>query len=167
MKKNRSGLLMLGIVVVSYVVLFSLKPDMTLQALGESLGVLKMIIPILLIVFFLMALISTFIDEKAISKHLGEESGAKGWLLALLGGVLSHGPGYVWYPLLQNLREQGARDGLVIAFIYARAIKIPWLPLMVSYFGWAFTLVYTFYVVLGAYVQGMIVDRLDTKERDV
>jgi uncharacterized membrane protein YraQ (UPF0718 family) len=69
--------------------------------------------------------------------------------------------------LLQNLREQGAKDGLVIAFIYARAIKIPWLPLMVSYFGWAFTLVYTFYVVLGAYVQGMIVERSDTRERDV
>ncbi|KYJ87260.1 permease [Sulfurovum riftiae] len=167
MKKNRSGLVMLGIVVVLYGVLFFLKPDETLQALGESLGVLKMIIPILLIVFFLMALLNTFIDEKAISKHLGKLSGVKGWLLALLGGILSHGPGYVWYPLLQNLREQGARDGLVIAFIYARAIKIPWLPLMVSYFGWAFTLVYTFYVVLGAYVQGMIVDRLDRKERDV
>ena len=96
-----------------------------------------------------MALLGTFIDAKAISKHLGEQSGLKGWLLALLGGVLSHGPGYVWYPLLQNLREQGARDGLVVAFIYARAIKIPWLPLMITYFGWAFTLVYTFYVVLG------------------
>jgi uncharacterized membrane protein YraQ (UPF0718 family) len=167
MKRSKSGLLMLGIVVVLYAVLFFLKPDVTLKALDESLEVLKMIVPILLIVFFLMALLNTFIDEKAISKHLGEESGAKGWLLALLGGILSHGPGYVWYPLLQNLREQGAKDGLVIAFIYARAIKIPWLPLMVSYFGWAFTLVYTFYVVLGAYVQGMIVERSDTREKDV
>jgi uncharacterized membrane protein YraQ (UPF0718 family) len=166
MKRSKSGLLMLGIVVVLYAVLFFLKPDVTLKALDESLGVLKMIVPILLIVFFLMALLNTFIDEKAISKHLGEESGVKGWLLALLGGILSHGPGYVWYPLLQNLREQGAKDGLVIAFIYARAIKIPWLPLMVSYFGWAFTLVYTFYVGLGAYVQGMIVERSDTREKD-
>ncbi|RRS31974.1 MAG: permease [Epsilonproteobacteria bacterium (ex Lamellibrachia satsuma)] len=167
MKKNKSGLIMLGIVILLYAVLFSIKPDTTLDALGESLDVLKMIIPILLIVFFLMALLGTFIDEKAISKHLGEESGAKGWLLALVGGILSHGPGYVWYPLLQNLREQGARDGLVIAFVYARAIKIPWLPLMISYFGWIFTLVYTFYVVLGAYLQGVIADKLDNKKRNL
>ncbi|AKF25042.1 permease [Sulfurovum lithotrophicum] len=166
MKKSRSGLIMLGIVVVLYGILYVMKPDVTLDALGASLKVLKMIIPILLIVFFIMALLGTFIDEKAISKHLGEESGGKGWLLALVGGILSHGPGYVWYPLLQNLREQGAKDGLVIAFIYARAIKIPWLPLMISYFGWAFTLVYTFYVVLGAYLQGVIVERLDDKERE-
>ena len=163
MKKSRSGLVMLGIVIVLYAVLFFLKPDRTFDALGESLSVLKMIIPILLIVFFLMALLGTFIDEKAISKHLGEESGLKGWLLALVGGILSHGPGYVWYPLLQNLREQGARDGLVVAFVYARAIKIPWLPLMITYFGWAFTLVYTFYVVLGAYLQGVIAQRFMDK----
>jgi len=167
MKNNKSGLIMLGIVIVLYVVLFSVKPDKVFDALGESLGVLKMIIPILLIVFFLMALLNTFIDEKAISKHLGEQSGLKGWLLSLVGGVLSHGPGYVWYPLIQNLREQGARDGLVIAFIYARAIKIPWLPLMVTYFGMTFTLVYTFYVVLGAYLQGMIVNMFDNKEKNL
>jgi len=164
MKKSRSGLIMLGIVVVLYAVLFFMKPEKTMDALSESLGVLKMIIPILLIVFFLMALLGTFIDEKAISKHLGEESGAKGWLLALVGGILSHGPGYVWYPLLQNLREQGARDGLVVAFVYARAIKIPWIPLMISYFGWAFTLVYTFYVILGAWLQGVIADRFADKK---
>ena len=167
MKKSRSGLVMLGIVIVLYAVLFFLNPDKTVDALGESLSVLKMIIPILLIVFFLMALLGTFVDEKAISKHLGEQSGVKGWLLALVGGILSHGPGYVWYPLLQNLREQGAKDGLIIAFIYARAIKIPWLPLMVTYFGLAFTLVYTFYVVLGAYLQGVIVDKLNDKERNL
>jgi len=155
---------MLGIVVLLYAVLAVLKPESTLKALEESLGVLEMILPIILVVFFLMALLNVSVDEKAVVKHVGEESGVKGWLIALIGGILSHGPGYVWYPLLQNLRDQGARDGLVVAFIYARAIKIPWIPLMVSYFGWAFTLVYTFYVVLGAYLQGVIVDILEDKK---
>ena len=160
MKKNRSGLVMLGIVVLLYLVLGLLYPDKTVAALGESFGVLKMIIPILLLVFFLMALLNAYIDEKAISRHMGEESGIKGWLLALVGGILSHGPGYVWYPLLQNLREQGAKEGLIVAFIYARAIKIPWIPLMITYFGWSFTLVYTFWVVVGAWLQGIIAQRL-------
>jgi len=163
MKKNRSGLVMLGIVALLYLILGILHPDKTVAALWTSLGVLKMIIPILLLVFFLMALLNVYIDEKAISRHMGEESGLKGWFLALFGGILSHGPGYVWYPLLQNLREQGAKDGLIVAFVYARAIKIPWIPLMITYFGWTFTLVYTFWVVVGAWLQGIVAQRLMRK----
>jgi len=150
---------MLGIVLVLYGVLFFFNTDKTLAALKESLEVLKMIIPILVAVLTLTALLNTFIDEKSISKHLGKQSGVKGWLLALLGGILSHGPGYVWYPMLQNLRERGAKDGLIGAFIYVRAVKIPWIPLMIAYFGWTFTVVYTFYVVLGAWVQGVVLER--------
>jgi len=160
MKKNRSGLVMLGIVALLYLVLGILHPDKTVAAFWTSLEVLKMIIPILLLVFFLMALLNAYIDEKSISRHMGEESGMKGWMLALFGGILSHGPGYVWYPLLQNLREQGAKDGLIVAFIYARAIKIPWIPLMITYFGWSFTLFYTFWVVVGAWMQGIVAQRL-------
>ena len=158
---------MLGIVVLLYAVLFFFNADKTFTALKESLSVLKMIIPILVVVLTLTALLNTFIDKKAISKHLGEESGLKGWLLALIGGILSHGPGYVWYPMLQNLREQGTKEGLIGAFIYARAVKIPWIPLMIAYFGWTFTVVYTVYVMLGAWVQGVLLGmwmRYDTKK---
>ena len=116
-----------------------------------------MILPILLLVFFLMALLNSFVDEKAVAKHLGEESGVKGWLLALGAGILSHGPGYIWYPMLQELRERGAKDALIVAFIYARSIKLPWLPLMISYFGVTFTLVLSFYVLVAAWIQGVIV----------
>ena len=159
MKKNRSGLVMLGIVAVLYGVLYFLHAEKTLAALSESLRVLKMILPILVVVLTLTALLNAFIDAKMISRHLGEESGLKGWFLALAGGILSHGPGYLWYPMLQTLREQGAKEGLIGAFIYARAIKIPWIPLMIAYFGWAFTVVYTFYVVLGAWMQGVLLEK--------
>jgi len=163
MKKNKSGLVMLGIVAGLYVVLALMHPDTTLHALRESLGILEMILPIILVVFFLMGLLNLSMDEKRVVKHIGEESGIKGWIIALVGGILSHGPGYVWYPLLQNLREQGAKDGLIVAFIYARSIKLPWIPLMVSYFGWAFTVVYTVYVVIGAFLQGWIVGLFSKK----
>ncbi len=154
--KNITGYIMLFIVVLLYGVLYFFHANKTLYALGASLKVLEMIAPILLIVFFLMALLNSFIDEKSIAKHLGEDSGVKGWLIALVGGVLSHGPGYIWYPMLQELREKGALDGLVVAFIYARSIKLPWLPLMISYFGLTFTIVLSIYVILGALIQGII-----------
>ncbi len=158
--KNKSGYIMLGVVCILYIFLYFFNADKTVTSLFASLKVLKMIAPILLIVFFLMALLNTFIDEKSIAKHLGKESGAKGWFIALFGGILSHGPGYIWYPMLQELRNKGALDGLVVAFLYARSIKLPWLPLMISYFGISFTIVLSFYIVLGAFLQGVITNRL-------
>jgi len=154
---------MLGIVALLYLITFFLSPETGKQALAASGGVLKMIAPILLIVFFLMALLNTSIDSKYIAKHLGKESGVKGWLIALGGGILSHGPAYVWYPMLSEMREQGARDGLIVAFFYTRSIKLPWLPLMVSYFGLLFTVLLTFFVILSAWLQGLIADRLLSK----
>ncbi|QOP45792.1 permease [Sulfurimonas paralvinellae] len=158
--KNKSGIIMLGIVILLYTILYFYHPDKIIASFKASLETLKMIVPILLIVFFLMALLNTFIDEKSIAKHLGEDSGVKGWTITLFGGILSHGPGYIWYPMLEELRKKGALDGLIVAFLYARSIKLPWLPLMISYFGLTFTFVLSFYVILGAFFQGFITNRL-------
>jgi uncharacterized membrane protein YraQ (UPF0718 family) len=151
---------MLAVVAVLYLGVFLFDPAVGQKALWASVDILKMIAPILLIVFFLMALLNSSIDTAYISKHLGKESGLRGWLIALGGGILSHGPAYVWYPMLSEIRKQGARDGLIVAFFYTRSIKVPWLPLMISYFGLMFTILLTFYVIVGAWLQGYIVDRL-------
>ena len=157
---------MLAITLILYGVTAFLDPSIARFALNKSLDVLMMIAPILLIVFFLMALLATFIKPKSIAKHLGEESGLKGWFVALAGGILSHGPGYVWYPMLSELRNHGARDGLIVAFFYARAIKLPWLPVMIGYFGIAFTLVLSIYILLGAWIQGVIADKMTGGNRE-
>lgn len=121
-----------------------------------------MISPVLLIVLFLITLINSFIKPKTIARQLRKESGLKGWIFALAGGILSHGSSYIWYPMLNALRNHGARSGLIVAFFYARAIKLPWLPVMVSYFGIAFTLVLTFYILLGAWIHGLIADKIES-----
>ena len=158
--KSKSGIIMLVVVTLIYALLYYNDAQKSTTSLLASLKVLEMIAPILLVVFFLMALLNTFVDEKSIAKHLGEDSGLKGWAIALFGGILSHGPGYIWYPMLQELRNKGALDGLIVAFLYARSIKLPWLPLMISYFGVSFTIVLSVYVLLGAFVQGIITNKL-------
>ena len=70
---------------------------------------------------------------------------------------------YAWYPLLEDLRSHGMRDGLIVAFFASRAIKIPLLPMMIDYFGWAFTLVLSFYILIGALVQGLMLELLNKK----
>lgn len=157
---NRSGWIMLTLVALLYLYAASANHAKTFDALLNSLDVLKSIAPILLVVILLMALINTLIQPKKIAKHLGKESGAKGWWIALLSGLFSHGSGYVWYPMLNDLRHHGVKEGLIVAFFYARAIKLPWLPMMISYFGLGFTIALTFYILFGAFLQGLIADRL-------
>ena len=149
---------MLGGVIVTYILLFIFDLPNAKHALYEGLGVLKMVLPIILVVFFLMGLVNITVDKEKISRHFGKESGWRGWFYAVVAGILSHGPAYVWYPFLQNLREHGAKDSLVFAFLYARAIKLPWIPLMISYFGWAFTLFFSLYIIVASVVQGLIVE---------
>lgn len=163
--KNRSGWIILIITLLLYVITVFLDVSMARLAFNKSLNIVKVVGPILLIVFFLMSMLNTFIKPKSIVRYLGKESGFKGWVFALLGGILSHGSSYVWYPMLSELRKHGARDGLIVAFFYARAIKLPWLPVMVSYFGITFTLVLSVYILLGAWIQGLIVDKIVAKNR--
>ena len=157
---------MLGSVILTYVILFFMDPENAKHAVFEGLQVLKMVLPIILVVFFLTGLVNITVDKEKISRHFGNESGMKGWFYAIVAGILSHGPAYVWYPFLQNLREHGAKDSLIFAFLYARAIKIPWIPLMISYFGWVFTLFFSLYIIIGALLQGMIVELIERKKEN-
>ncbi|ADV47167.1 permease [Nitratifractor salsuginis] len=153
------GLRLLGGVVLLYLLLWLAGSPGVGPALQKTGHILKMLLPILAVAVFLAALINTWLNPKALARHLGEESGWRGWLIALGAGVLSHGPMYAWYPLIEDLRRHGMRDGLVAAFFYARAIKVPLLPMMVAYFGLDFTIVLTLLTLGAAWLQGMVMDR--------
>ncbi len=153
----------LAIVWVLYGVLLLVDRTKTLRALNTSGDVLINIAPIILVVFILMGLMNYFMKPKAIAKHVGEESGAKGWGLAIAAGILSHGPIYVWYPLLKDLNDRGMRLGLVAAFLYNRSIKLPLLPVMIFYFGWAFVIILMLGMMLASVLEGKIIDILEKK----
>jgi uncharacterized membrane protein YraQ (UPF0718 family) len=65
--------------------------------------------------------------------------------------------------MLEDLRIHGMRDGLIVVFFASRAIKIPLLPMMIDYFGWAFTLILSFYILIGALIQGWILETLEQR----
>ena len=149
------------VILILYGVLFFVNSQTALAALQKSGAVLIKILPIIVVVILFTALLNYFLQPRQIANHLGRESGARGWLWALAAGVISHGPMYAWYPLLEDLRSHGMRDGLIVVFFFSRAIKIPLLPMMIDYFGLAFTLVLSFYILIGALVQGWILEILE------
>ena len=159
-RPRRSGWVMLALVGLLYLGTGLTHPEILRPALSYSLDLFATLLPILALVLFLMGLFDSLFDAKAVARLLGRESGVRGWGVALLGGVLSHGPGYVWYPMIREMRRHGARDGLIVAFFYARSIKLPWLPLMVIYLGTGFTVLFTLYVLVASWLQGLIAERL-------
>jgi len=165
MKAKRSfswkGVKFLSFVVIAYVILFVIDSAKGVAALFKMFAILKILLPIFMVVIILMALISYLTQGKSKLENLAKQSGAKGWFWALFIGLLSHGPMYAWYPVLQELRNKGLRDGYIAAFFYARAVKLPLLPLMVDYFGLAFTIVLTIYIILASLLQGWLVEWLE------
>ena len=145
-------------VIFAYLVLFFINSEKAATALQQGNSVLLKLIPIFLTVIVLTAVINYFLRPQQIVKHFGKESGAIGWFYALFGGVISHGPMYAWYPMLQDMKNNGLRDGLIATFLYARAIKLPLLPLMIDYFGLIFTTVLSVYILVGAYLQGRCIE---------
>lgn len=150
------GVKLLGFVVLLYIVLAFFDFQNTLHSIEKSFQILLQIWPVFIFIVLLTALINYYLKPKQIIKHFGKESGKKGVIYALLAGIISHGPMYAWYGLIQELREKGAKDELLIIFFYARAIKIPMIPFSISVFGTPFTLIISLYILLFAYLQGKV-----------
>jgi uncharacterized membrane protein YraQ (UPF0718 family) len=156
-RRTLSGKYFFPTVVIAYLVSGLFDSGKTADAFEASMQLLLTLLPLFAAIIVLTALLNRFLKPKALAKHLGNKSGVRGWLLALLAGIISHGPMYAWYPMLQELKKQGLGNALITVFLYARAVKLPLLPVMVDYFGLLFTLTLMFYIVLGALVQGKLV----------
>jgi len=151
------------LVILLYIVLFFLNSNKIIESLFSSLNIFVNIIPVLILIVFLMGVSNYLFKPKKVSKYLGKKSGVKGWILSTLFGILSHGPIYVWYPLLKDLKHQGMRTGLVAVFLYNRAIKIPLLPIMIFYFGILFVIILCIYMIVASIVQGKIIEIIEAR----
>jgi len=161
MKKiEYKGLKFLYVVIFTYIVLLLFDMDNAIHAVKIFFSILYTLLPIFIFIILLTALINYFLKPKDIIKHFGEDSGKRGIIYALLAGIISHGPMYAWYGLIEELREEGAKDELLIIFFYARAIKIPMLPFMIGIFGIPFTIIITIYILLFAIIQGKLFSKL-------
>ncbi len=158
--KSYSGWYFLISVVLAYLISLIFSPVKVINSFNFFVQILLKILPIFLMVFVLMALTNYFISPKKLVKYLGKGSGIKGWLLSILGGIISTGPIYMWYPLLNDLQKKGMKPSLIATFLYNRAVKIPQLPMIVLYFGLKYTIVLTFVMMFISVIQGILVEKI-------
>ncbi|MCK5107426.1 MAG: hypothetical protein KAQ83_01750 [Nanoarchaeota archaeon] len=156
-EKSPTPLIFLAITVFMFLILIILKPEVFWSIINNSIKLLITILPSLLLVFLLLVITNYFITKKTIVKHF---QGKHGWLTAIIFGMLSSGPIYMWYPLLSDLKDKGLSNGFIATFLYNRSIKLPILPLMVSYFGIVYVIVLTLVMALTSLLQGLIINKI-------
>jgi len=148
------------IVLLVYIILFFVNKESFFSSIDSFNSILIKIIPIFILVFVLMAITNYFITPKFISKHIETDKGIKKWVFAVVGGILSTGPIYMWYPLLADLKEKGLNNGLIACFLYNRAVKIPLIPLMILYFNWKLVIILTLVMIFASLIQGFLINKL-------
>jgi len=160
---SKSVIFLLAVFVL-YLVVYFIDREYTKTAFSGFIRAFLNIIPILVIVFFIMFFVNYFLRPEKVKKHLGHESGLKGWIYTLfIGSFIPMGPPYVVLPLLGDLKKQGMRESLIVAFLYIRNLQIIFLIVMAYYFGILFTGVVAFYVFLFSILSGVLVERLYLK----
>ena len=147
------------IVIIAYIFLLIFNKSQFYSSISFFGNILLKIIPIILLVFVLMTISNYFITPEFIIKHV-KEKGIRKWFYVIIGGILSSGPIYMWYPLLADLKHKGLSYGLIACFLYNRAIKIPLLPLAILYFGWKYVIVLGFVMIFASIIQGILIDKV-------
>ncbi|GEM_PF-263331 len=155
----------LGAVTLAWLVLALLRPELLAPAWSRFAGLLLEVLPALVLVFLFLLIANLFSEKPWIERHMGREGGKRGWFIALGAGVLAAGPPWPWYALAGQMMRRGVRPGLAAAFLYARAIKLPMLPLLIHYFGLAYSLVLSFWLLVFAFLGGLAMQRLMPENR--
>lgn len=150
------GLKFLFVVLFLYCFLALFNAKNIIQASIGNFSLIYSLLPIFGLIILITTLLNYYLKPKQIIKHIGKESGVKGVFYALVSGVLSHGPLYMWYGVLNDMRKAGAKESLLIVFFYARAVKLPLLVFMIDIFGMAFTIILTLYTLLASVLQGYL-----------
>ena len=148
----------LGTIALIYLLLSIFYQEIYSNSIDFFGQIIYKIIPIFIIVFVLMTFSNYFITPKFIIRHL-RDKGMKKWFFVIIGGILSSGPIYMWYPLLSDLKSRGLSYGLIACFLYNRAIKIPLLPLAIIYFSWQYIIILTLVMVIISVIQGILIDK--------
>ncbi len=159
------GVRFLSLVAISYASLALTHAGQAWQSLHRAGQILGQILPIIALVVVINALINWWLPPKKMVRLFKKHGTRRGWGIAMIAGIMSHGPMYLWYPMLSDLRRGGVPEGMLVTYFYARAVKLPLLPLMVDYFGLLFTITLEVYILVAAWLQGLVMLLLNRRFR--
>ncbi len=125
-----------AIVILSYIAMFIIKPQMGVDAIKNSGYYIKEMLLIMPVIFVLTALLDIWVPKQTIIKYLGSNSRMKGTMLSFVLGSISAGPIYAAFPFCVMLHKKGASvKNIVIILSSWAVIKVPMLLNEVKFLG--------------------------------
>ncbi len=158
--KLPAGIKFLILVLLLYLFLLFFKYNLFLMSVNKFVILSAKILPSILGAFILIFIFNYILSDQKIKNYLTGELNWKKYFLTVGLGILSSGPIYAWYPFLADLKEQGFKNSLITIFLYNRAIKLPFIPLLIYYFSWQFVILVTILMIIFSIINGIIMDKL-------
>ncbi len=148
-------------VLVLNIAMLIIQPQTEIDALrftGKTfLSFLFMLTPI----FVCIGLMDVWIERETMIKIMGDKSGFRGALVALLLGMATAVPLYALLPAAGMLLKKGCRISNVLLYLCASAgIRIPLLLFEISSFGWRFALAWFGLTIAVVFAIAYITERL-------
>jgi uncharacterized membrane protein YraQ (UPF0718 family) len=142
-KKKRKPILKI-VIITGYAVFLGISFIVNFEP-GKQIGAnfftfSKTLLTMIPFVFVLIGLFEVWVKRETVEKHLGEESGIKGYLWAILLAGTVMGPLYVALPVAYSLYKKGATFSVIFTYIGASAIcRVPMTTFEASFLGLKFT----------------------------
>lgn len=142
-------------------VLGAVFPEAGREAL-KLLGVnISTIIGILVPVFILLGLFDVWVPRERIAPHLGEASGIRGIVLAVLLGASSAGPLYVAFPVAEVMLRKGTSLRNIFIFLGSwSSMRLPMVLFEIQSVGPVFALSRFAASLAGILLMGVLLERL-------
>ena len=157
----------LAIVILGYIAMFIIKPQMGVDAIKNSGYYIQEMLLIMPVIFVLTALLDTWVPKQTIIKYLGSESKIKGTVLSFVLGCISAGPVYAAFPFCVMLHKKGASvKNIVIILSSWAVIKVPMLLNEVKFLGIKFMAVRWVLTVIAILVFSWITSKI-VKDKDL
>lgn len=154
------------VVLALLLILFFIRQDIAVNSVKLSLksavSMLGILPPILLIVNFF----DVWVPKDVIIKHMGHDSGLKGFAWAFFLGTLAAGPLYVAFPVASILAKKGARLAYIIFMLGIwTSTKLPIFMYELNFFGAPFTVIHVLTGLLVYYLFSIFMEKVLLRNR--
>jgi len=140
-KGEKLSFIITGIFLVFAIVSAVLKFDMGVTLLKSYWEYVKFILAIMPGVFLLIGLFKVWVKDETVIKHMGEKSGFKGFLLAIVLAFTCIGGLFAALPIAKQLYDKGSKLSVILTYLGASCIcRVPMTLWEASMLGVDFTI---------------------------
>ena len=101
---------------------------------------IKFILLLMPAVYLLIGLFNVWVKKETVIKHMGHNSGIKGYILAVILAFAVVGGLFAALPISKQLHDKGSRLSVIMTYLGASCVcRIPMTLFEASLLGWEFT----------------------------